>query len=132
MSVKVDVFQANQSFYDAFNKQNLEAMHDLWLAGNEPICIHPGWPVIQGHDKIIDSWGGIFENTDHLEIKLSNTEVMVSGEMAWVSCQENLFSIHEQGVQSSAVHATNIFRKENGSWKIALHHAAGLPPKEEG
>ncbi len=132
MNAKVDVFQANQGFYDAFNKQDFDAMKAVWSEEEGPVCIHPGWPVIRGHDRILDSWGGIFENTDHMEIKLSHTDVMVAGEMGWVSCQENLFSIHEQGVQQSAVHATNIFKKENGVWKMVLHHAGPVPPREQG
>ena len=131
MNAKVEVFHVNQAFYDAFNRQDLDAMKAVWSEAEGVACLHPGWPVLRGHDRIIDSWGGIFENTDHMEIKLSNTDVLVEGSMGWVSCQENLFSIHAQGVQQSAVHATNLFRKENGVWKMILHHAGPIPQREQ-
>ncbi|CCQ89359.1 conserved hypothetical protein [Nitrospina gracilis 3/211] len=122
-----EILSANNQFYEAFNKQNLDAMKALWQDDGSSICIHPGWPVLRGFDSIIQSWKDIFENTDHMEIRLSDVSVVVSGGMAWVSCQENLFSIHMAGVQSSHVHATNLFRQFNGSWKMILHHAASVP-----
>lgn len=121
---------ANQGFYDAFNRQNLDMMKAVWLDGGESVCIHPGWPVLRGFDPIIKSWGDIFDHTDHLEIKLTDVNVLVAGELAWVSCQENLFSINMQGVQQAAVHATNLFKRDNGAWKMVLHHAAAVPGAE--
>lgn len=133
MDSKEAILEANQGFYDAFNKQNLDAMKSLWSENDSAICIHPGWPVLNGYAAIVDSWAGIFENTEHMEIRLSDVNLLVSGDMAWVSCQENLFSINMSGVQSSKVHATNLFQQENGQWKMVLHHAAALPnaPQDE-
>tara|TARA_B100000686_G_C16767272_1_gene962662 strand:- start:1496 stop:1876 length:381 start_codon:yes stop_codon:yes gene_type:complete len=120
--------QANQSFYEAFNKQDLAKMGKIW--GQNAHCIHPGWPVLRGHGPILKSWSEIFENTDNLEIKLSEVEINTNDDFAWVSCQENLFSIHSSGVQASKVHATNLFKKIDGQWKIIQHHASTLPGVE--
>ena len=125
------VLQANQGFYEAFNRQNLDMMKAVWLNSGESVCIHPGWPVLKGFDAIIQSWRDIFEHTDHLEIKLSHVDALVTGELAWVSCRENLFSINTQGVQQAAVHATNLFKRHQGTWKMILHHAAALPGAAE-
>ncbi|MCF8720021.1 nuclear transport factor 2 family protein [Nitrospina gracilis] len=127
MEVHSEILSANELFYEAFNKQNLDAMKSLWQDDGSCICIHPGWPVLRGFDSIIQSWKDIFDNTDHMEIRLSDVSVVVSADMAWVSCQENLFSIHMAGVQTSHVHTTNLFRQVNGTWKMILHHAASVP-----
>lgn len=118
---------ANDRFYEAFNKQSLDLMKEVWESEGTVSCIHPGWPVIHGYDPTIKSWEDIFKNTDNLEIKLSDIEIVANANLAWVSCQENLFSISMSGVQTTKVHATNVYKKTNDFWKIILHHASPLP-----
>jgi ketosteroid isomerase-like protein len=109
-------------------------MIGVWL--NDPIsqCIHPGWDVLIGFENIMTSWQKIFAAAQDLEIKLSHVDVTASENIAWVTCQENLFSIVSSGVQLSKVHSTNLFKMMNGEWKMILHHASpvsGLPAAEE-
>ena len=118
---------ANDSFYKAFNTQNLNLMKEVWLENISVICIHPGWPPLKGYEHVIESWGNIFRNSDNLEIKLSNVEMISSSELTWVNCQENLFSITTTGVQTSKVHATNLFKQVRSQWKMVLHHASAIP-----
>lgn len=132
MDDRSKIVKANEGFYQAFNKQDLGQMERVWLDVEQSVCIHPGWPVLRGYESIVQSWMDIFENTDHMEIKPSEVNVMISGDFGWVSCQENLFSIHTAGVQSSQVHATNLFQRFEGDWRMVLHHAAAVPQPEEG
>lgn len=134
MQNKLVALESNQRFYDAFNKNDLDLMTRAWL--DDPIaqCIHPGWDVLTGFKPIIESWRRIFETGQDLEIKLSHVEAVVSEDLAWIACQENLFSISTSGVQLSKVHATNFFKKIEGEWKMILHHASpvrGLPTEEK-
>ena len=129
-----EVLKTNQRFYDAFNKNDIELMIGVWF--NDPIsqCIHPGWDVLIGFENIMTSWQKIFAAAQDLEIKLSHVDVTASENLAWVTCQENLFSIVSSGVQLSKVHSTNLFKKVNDEWKMILHHASpvgGLPAAEE-
>jgi len=109
-------------------------MIGVWLNDSISQCIHPGWDVLTGFDKIMVSWQKIFSSGHDLEIKLSHIEVTTSEKLAWVTCQENLFSILSSGVQLSKVHSTNLFKKVNDEWKMILHHASpvsGLPAIEK-
>ena len=129
-----EALKTNQRFYDAFNKNDIELMIGVWL--NDPIsqCIHPGWDVLIGFKNIMTSWQKIFTAAQDLEIKLSHVDVTASENLAWVTCQENLFSIVSSGVQLSKVHSTNLFKMMNGEWKMILHHASpvsGLPAAKE-
>ncbi len=118
---------ANESFYKAFNSQNLEKMREVWSNLGQVSCVHPGWPPLNNYESIIKSWKDIFENTDNMEIKLSEIEALVTDDLAWVRCQENLFSISMTGVQASKVFATNLFQRIGEDWKMVLHHASHLP-----
>ncbi|MDH5458548.1 MAG: nuclear transport factor 2 family protein [Nitrospinota bacterium] len=127
MQTDQQILSSNQHFYDAFNKQDLAMMKAVWQDDVNARCIHPGWPVLKGYQEIIDSWEDIFNHNQHMEIKVSDEDVMIQDDFAWVSCQENLFSIKMTGVQSSKVHATNLYQKVAGEWKMILHHAAAIP-----
>jgi ketosteroid isomerase-like protein len=131
---KKTVIEANQSFYDAFNKSDIELMIGIWLNDSASQCIHPGWDVLTGFENIMSSWQKIFSSAHDLEIKLSHVDVTSSENLAWITCQENLFSIVSSGVQLSKVHSTNLFKMVNGEWKMILHHASpvsGLPSAEK-
>lgn len=126
MSVEQEVLAINENFYQAFNRGDLNLMKSVWAQNESVACIHPGWEVIRGFDGIIQSWENIFAGSENLEIKLSDIEV-TDGGMIWVSCQENLFAMSMSGVQVSKVHATNLFEKIEGQWKMVLHHASSVP-----
>ena len=129
-----NIIEVNQKFYDAFNNNDIELMIGVWLKGSTSQCIHPGWDVLNGFEPIMISWQKIFLAAQDLEIKLSHLKVTASEDLAWVTCQENLFSISSRGVQLSKVHSTNLFKKINGEWKMILHHASpvsGLPSIEK-
>lgn len=127
MQTDQHILISNQQFYDAFNKQDLAMMKEVWQDDASARCIHPGWPVLKGYDDIIQSWEDIFNHNQHMEIKVSDPDVVIQDNFAWVSCQENLFSIKMTGVQSSKVHTTNLFQRVGGEWKMIHHHAATLP-----
>ena len=129
-----DVIEANQNFYNAFNKNDIELMIGIWLNDSASQCIHPGWDVLTGFENIMSSWQKIFASAQDLEIKLAHIKVTTSEDLAWVTCQENLFSIVSSGVQLSKVHSTNLFKKVNDEWKMILHHASpvsGHPAMEK-
>lgn len=127
MSVEREVMGANERFYQAFNKRDLISMQAVWRQDDSIACIHPGWEVLKGFDSIIHSWERIFSGSENLEIKLSDIVVSGEGGLVWVGCQENLFALSQSGVQLSKVYATNLFKKEEGHWKIVLHHASSVP-----
>ena len=128
------MIEANQNFYNAFNKNDIELMIGIWLNDSASQCIHPGWDVLTGFENIMSSWQKILASAQDLEIKLSHIKVTTSENLAWVTSQENLFSILSSGVQLSKVHSTNLFKKVNDEWKMILHHASpvsGLPAIEK-
>jgi|TARA_B110000438_G_C15671248_1_gene588259 ketosteroid isomerase-like protein len=127
MILEEEAKAANERFYKAFNSQNLLGMQGVWSTLGPVSCIHPGWPPLNGYESIIKSWKDIFSNTDNMEIKLSEVEALVSDDLAWIRCQENLFSISMTGVQASKVISTNLFQMFENEWKMVLHHASHLP-----
>ena len=122
---------ANESFYEAFNKRDIEGMKHIWGKDECITCVHPGWPPLKGFEPILNSWAGIFENSGDMEIRISDVQVLASADLAWVSCTEKLFTIAESGVLVSQVFATNLFHIEGESWKMVMHHASPVPAARE-
>ena len=122
---------ANEQFYEAFNKRDIEAMKRVWGYDEQATCVHPGWSPLKGFEAILNSWAGIFKNSGNMEIQISDVQVMASEDLAWVSCTEKLFTIAESGVLVSQVFATNLFHIEGESWKMVMHHASPVPAARE-
>ena len=85
-----DVLAANRSFYEAHEARDLEAMAAIWDTADRAVCIHPGWPTLRGWDAIEASWAAIFGGPGRNQFILTNVEVEVVGDTAWVTCDENL------------------------------------------
>ena len=118
---------ANANFYEAFNKRDIEVMKKVWASNVNATCIHPGWPPLKGFESILKSWEGIFENSGNMEVQVSDVQVLVSVDLAWVSCIEKLYTIAESGVLASQVFSTNLFCREDEVWKMVVHHASPIP-----
>ncbi len=118
---------ANESFYEAFNKRDIEAMKKVWGNDESVTCVHPGWPPLNGFESILNSWAGIFENSGNMEVQIFDVRVLASEDLAWVSCIEKLYTIAESGVLASKIFATNLFHLKGNVWKMVIHHASPVP-----
>ena len=118
------VMQANQGFYRAFQSLDIDQMVEVWVHAESVKCVHPGWPLIRGWDAIYGSWGRIFDNTTMMQFVITETEVSLVGDWAWVTCVENLTSVVDGSVNQGMVQATNIYNNQNGRWLLVHHHGS--------
>ena len=125
MSEHAAVNFANEAFYLAFSTRNLEAMNALWARQAPVTCIHPGWSALTGRDAVMESWQAILTNPSSPVVDCRNSVTHLFGNIGYVICYEAF----DQGF----LVATNIFVREEGTWKI-IHHQAGSTasiPEEE-
>ncbi len=122
-----DVLTANEGFYAAMDRLDIEAMEGLWLHADSVSCIHPGQPVAVGWDEVRSTWARIFENTGAMGIVPAVVAAGASGDAGWVTCFERVTQFYEQGVLSGYVQATNMFASVEGEWRMVVHHASDLP-----
>jgi ketosteroid isomerase-like protein len=122
-----EVLSANRTFYEALQSLDLAGMEEVWLAEDWVLCLHPGWELLIGWEDIHKSWSEIFRSTAQMMIAIGRPLVRVSGDMAWVSCLENVTSAHSDGFATAVVEATNIFVRRDGRWWMVHHHTTPLP-----
>jgi ketosteroid isomerase-like protein len=117
------VLIVNDQFYRALSLADFNAMARLWLASDEAVCVHPGWPPLRGWPAIRESWRTIFQNQGPLHVWPSEAEVRLFGLTAEVNCLENIDTAQVPGTGVIQTRATNIFRLVNDIWKMLEHHA---------
>jgi ketosteroid isomerase-like protein len=122
------VQEANVEFYRALEAGSLEMMDRVWLHEDWVRCVHPGWEMIVGWRRVRDSWRTIFEGGQNMKIFPSDVWVRTFGDLAWVTCTENITLFEEEGnFESAQAAATNIFIRRQGRWLMVHHHASPLP-----
>lgn len=119
-----DVESINAAFYRAFEALDLQAMEQLWAHGDHVKCVHPGWPMLSGWPAVRASWEAIFANTHEMRFTLTDVHVSPGGDLAWVTCTENILSESEGRVGVTSILATNIFERGSGGWRMVHHHAS--------
>ncbi len=133
MDDRAEIEAANAHFYRAFEDLDLAEMERVWSHGDDVACVHPGWPLLTGWDAVRASWQTIIGNTAEIRFTLGDIRVVACGELAWVTCTENILSqVHGQ-LSATSVLATNIFARTPAGWRLVHHHAShvlGAPAAE--
>lgn len=137
------VAEANQAFYEAFENRDLAAMMAVWEQSERATCTHPGWPTLRGWSQIEASFSSIFERTPFIQFFLTDQQVEVHGNVAWVIVEENVLQAHqthggqiaESLLGDATAEAVNLFVRDNESpmspWRLVVHHASPVTGLEE-
>jgi ketosteroid isomerase-like protein len=120
------VLAANEAFYRAFEKKDMEAMSAIWSQGTGSRCIHPGRNVIQGWKDIRYSWEQIFKNTNYLEIETEIISIEVRETIAYVIAMEKVLQVSGGRRFNAESIATNIFERMASSWYLVHHHGSPI------
>jgi ketosteroid isomerase-like protein len=127
---------ANAAFYSAFEAGDLDAMADVWEHSDRIAVTHPGWPTLRGWPSVAGSWDAIFRNTPYIQFVLTGDEVVVEGDAAWVTLDENILQAtgspdraadgleETQEFSGARVAAVNVFVRGSVGWRMVLHQGS--------
>lgn len=113
---------ANEAFYAAFERGDLDAMSDAWCHDDYVCCTHPGWSTLRGWPAVAASWFALFQGDQTMQFILTDVHATLAGDTGWVSLDENLIAAD----QAQAVAAINVFQRVGGRWRLAVHHGSGI------
>ncbi|MGE5443845.1 MAG: YybH family protein [Ignavibacteriales bacterium] len=122
-----EVIKVNERFYKALGTRDLELMETVWIKDSRAGCVHPGWVMLQGWQAIRQSWENVFDPRDQVDIKLSGISVEVKGDVAWLTCIQELTYINRDPIMMNVSQSTNIFERRDSGWLMILHHASPIP-----
>ena len=126
-----EVLAANDQFYAAINTLftgELAPMNTIWSHANDVTYMSPVGGFQVGWDAVRKDWE--MQAAMKLGGKLVASEMRVTAgrDIAAVSNIEKGENLNVKGeIQKVSIRATNIFRKEDGQWKMIGHHVDLLP-----
>src|SRR4029453_909921 len=121
------VAETNDAFYDALTQRDLTAMDRLWFPAEWVECVHPGMGPIRGWGAVRESWAVLVSAAGSRLVAATDVQIRLIGDVAWVSCDERIATRSDGRMASSLAHATNVFVRHDGTWRMAVHHASSVP-----
>ena len=126
------VRDVNSAFYAALETRDLDAMSEVWEHSDRVSVTHPGWPMLRGWARVAGSWDAIFRNTGYIQFVLTDEQVTVVGDSAWVTLDENILQSAAEAEASdelsgSKATSVNVFVRddvESTRWRMVVHHAS--------
>lgn len=121
-------FLAEQAFYLAFVRRDVELMQKVWANTLTTYCLHPGQQPLVGTVVIMSSWQKIFSNIQTTQLKIEHQNIGSDKSLAVHRVTEHLsMKIDEKTQQQATIHAINVFQCINENWYMISHHAAPAP-----
>ena len=148
-TAEFSVRKTQYRFYEAFSNGDIDAMRDVWSSSkgcegdgdggddnesNDDVddvrCIHPGMESIDGYENIMSSWEQIFgtstttssssSSSSSFTIEPERSKIKIHGITAICSC------IEKTQPGDGMLECLNIYRREDGEWKMILHMASPI------
>ncbi len=121
---------AENAFYEALERSDLEGMMAVWSEDEDIICVHPGGPRLAGQDQVRESWAKIFAGGPGPRVTITQ-QVAVSAMMIAVhSVHENFHLPNDPRAQAPVV-ATNVYLRTAAGWRMIVHHASPAPAQPQ-
>ena len=117
---------AENAFYEALERCDLEAMMAVWAEDEDIVCVHPAGQRLSGQDQVRASWAQLFAGGAHARVRV--TPITTIGGVMFA-----VHSVHENFVVEGArpgdpapatIVATNVYLRTAGGWRMIAHHAS--------
>jgi len=117
---------AQNAFYEALERSDLEAMMAVWSEDEDIVCVHPAGQRLAGQAQVREAWRQMFAGGPGMRVKVAQ-RVAVNGMMLAVhSVHEHITVTGEQHARPSIV-ATNVYLRTPAGWRMVVHHASPAP-----
>jgi uncharacterized protein (TIGR02246 family) len=121
---------AENAFYEALERGDLEGMMAVWSEDEDIVCVHPGGPRLSGQDQVRESWAKILAGGASPRLRITH-QVSVSGMMIAVHSVHENFSAPGEARAEVPVIATNVYLRTASGWRMIVHHASPAPAQPE-
>ncbi|WP_396613854.1 YybH family protein (plasmid) [Haloferax sp. S1W] len=121
-----DIRAASDQFYNALEEMangDASSMADIWSHEDDVTTMHPIGGREEGWEAVNGSWEGVAAACTNGTVTHTDQVIRVTGDLAYELCTESASVTFAGEPVSLEGRATNVYRKENGEWKIVHHHA---------
>ena len=119
---------AQNAFYEALERNDLEAMMAVWSEDEDIVCVHPAGQRLAGQAAVREVWRQMFAGGPNMRVRISE-QVVVAGVMLEVhSVHENITIAGEPRPRPRPpMVATNVYLRTAAGWRMIAHHASPAP-----
>ena len=117
---------AENAFYEALERADLEGMMAVWSEDEEIVCVHPAGQRLAGQAQVREAWRQMFAGGPGMRMQVAQ-RVAVTGMMVAVhSVHESITVAGEPGPRPPMI-ATNVYLRTPAGWRMIVHHASPAP-----
>ena len=117
---------AENAFYEALERSDLDAMMAVWAEDEDIVCVHPAGQRLAGQAQVREAWRQMFAGGPGMRVQITN-QVVANGMMVAVhSVHENIVVAGERRARPPMV-ATNVYLRTPAGWRMVVHHASPAP-----
>jgi uncharacterized protein (TIGR02246 family) len=123
---------AENAFYEALERCDLDGMMAVWAEDEEIVCVHPAGARLTGQDQVRESWAKLFAAGPRARLRIEQ-QVAISGMMLAVHSVFETFSIQGQKAEAQPlpIVATNVYLRTAAGWRMIVHHASPAPTQPQ-
>jgi ketosteroid isomerase-like protein len=131
LAVEDEIRQASEQFYAALNRTingDPGPMMEVWSHGPDVTAMHPLGGRETGWEEVRASWEQVAQAFSDEQVSLDGLVVVpLSDDVAYTLSTEN--GQARLGDETIAIdwRVTNIYRREEGEWKMVHHHTDVSP-----
>jgi len=117
---------AQNAFYEALERADLEGMMAVWAEDEEIVCVHPGGQRLAGQAQVRDIWRQMFAGGPNMRVHVAQ-QVVSAGMMVEVHSVHEIITVTGENRPRPPVVATNVFLRTAAGWRMIAHHASPAP-----
>ena len=124
---------AENAFYEALERCDLDGMMAVWAEDEEILCVHPVGGRLTGQNQVRESWAQLFAAGPRARLQVTQ-QVAISGMMLAVHSVFENFSLERTApgaapsdARPAPIVATNVYLRTAAGWRMIVHHASPAP-----
>ena len=118
---------AENAFYEALERCDLDGMMAVWAEDEEIVCVHPAGERLSGQDQVRESWARIFAAGPQARVRIEQQVAISAMMLAVHSVFESFFLPSKPETKTVPVIATNVYLRTAAGWRMIVHHASPAP-----
>ena len=117
---------AENAFYEALERSDLEGMMAVWSEDEEIVCVHPAGQRLAGQAQVREAWRQMFAGGPGMRVQVAQ-RVAVTGMMVAVHSVHESITVAGETRPRPPIIATNVYLRTAAGWRMIVHHASPAP-----
>lgn len=114
---------AEEAFYDAISRADLDALMGVWSEDEDIVCIHPTGQRLVGHPSIRESWRSVFDNNQRFRVHLKHS-MRWKGVLHAVHSVVEILYLGDDATPHGPMLSTNVYQRGANGWRLLMRHTS--------